>query len=187
MPSPFIAQGGRIRRSPLVEAVASSSKGNSNVTANRSPGNVKSGSGPPGSTQPLGDPNNPTNEDINNALTLAEAGDQTAVDWLKVAGVVGGVAGVAAGGYALTRALRNRGSSKNGAKAIGADNITIDAQTKNASTAVAKKVQKPDLYIDLPPEAVRVVEPRLPTPVKQLPKFDPQISSQAMKAIRILP
>lgn len=96
-----IGQAGRIRLSPLKDAVMSSKAG----TTSSSPAS-KSGAVGGRTSAPV--VNAPTEEQIAQAKELAAKGDQDAIDWLKALGIVGGVAGAGLAGTALYNALRNR-------------------------------------------------------------------------------
>lgn len=178
MAQPFIAEKGVLRSAPLQAAVSSRSaaaEGSNGPSANRA-------SATPGSkSEKL--PEGVTEQQVAEAQAKAANGDQDAIDWLKLIGV-----GAAVGtGYALHKVLSGRKSAKN----MGADNISVDAASPNATTAVAKTVRKkPDLYIDVPEETVRAgyIEPPMrKVPAARTPKFQPSAPRQVMQAIRRLP
>lgn len=116
-----IGQAGRIRLSPLKDAVMSSKAG----TTSSSPAS-KSGAVGGRTSAPV--VNAPTEEQIAQAKELAAKGDQDAIDWLKALGIVGGVAGAGIAGTALYNALRNK-------KTKGAPAASVSSTTGNASTS----------------------------------------------------
>lgn len=178
MAQPFIAEKGVIRLSPLEKAVASSSSTN---TGNGPEANRASADPTRASSQPRL-PEGVTEAQIAEAAAKAENGDQAAIDWLASLGLI---AGAAAGGYAIYSVLRNRGSKKGAS--IGADNIANEAAPPNATSAVAKRTKPVDLYIDRTPPAPTPPVKLLPAPTKQIPRFDPALGSEAIRAIRRLP
>ena len=193
MPEDFKYVGGMgtIRPSPLVKTMAAqkvaATSGNANagndVTANRATAN-------PTSTNPNPNPDLPegvSEADVADAIARAEQGDQSAIDWLKTLGLV---AGTAAGGYVLFKALKAR---KTTPKSMGADNVALDAAAPNAQTAVAKKApKKPDLYVDLERDAVKppagYLSPQntAPVPANKTRGRVPAVEDLS-RAIRILP
>lgn len=177
MAQPFIAEKGVIRLSPLEKAVASrnSAAGGNAESANRATADPNISA----NKQKL--PDGVTEEQVAEAAAKAENGDQAAIDWLTALGITAGAAG---GGYAIYRILRNRGSKKG--KSIGADNIAVDAASPNATSAVAKRTKPIDLYIDRSIKPT-VRNPILPPEQKLLPRFEPSLGSDAIRAIRRLP
>lgn len=185
MPQPFAVQRGRIRLSPLQEAVASaksSSQGNG-PSANRSSANQSGGGVGDISTPKL--PEGVTPEQVADAKAKAAAGDQDAIDWLKTLGLLGGAAAGIAGGAALYNAVKNR---KPKPKTMGADKIATDAATANSSRAVAKAApKKPDLYIDLPETEYTVRSGYLDNPIPKLPApTQPAITKESYNVLRAL-
>lgn len=177
MPSPFIAEKGVIRLSPLEKAVAarstSTADGNG-ADANRATANPNVA----GNKSKL--PEGVTEEQVAEAAAKAEAGDQTAIDWLKTLGIVAGVAGT---GYAVHRILKSR-SAKTTPQSMGADNIATDAAAPNATSAVAKRKPTIDLYVDRSAPDGVVRAGYLPAPNKQLETGQPpRVTLDQMKAL----
>lgn len=159
MPNPpFVGSYGRIRLSPLQEAVAKSN-GATSITGGSS--NLTS-QGLTNQTQYV-DPATGsivTPDEINDAYAKAQAGDKDALDWLNTLGIGAGIAGGAAGGYLLYKSMRNGRRPQQ---------MTPDGQipTETRSTAVVPTKRNPDLYIDLPETEYKTVDDYLPKrPVK---------------------
>lgn len=145
-----IGQAGRIRLSPLKQAVASSKQG---TTATASPtddvgGAVDNEQGEMPHATEL--PEGVTPEQVATAQQLAAQGDQDAIDWLKIIGIGAGVVGTGVAGTALYKALRN----------------------KNTKTPKAAPMHSTSVSPKAPSQAVAVVPPARPqlenVPVTQL-------------------
>lgn len=128
-PSPYVGQYGRVRLTPLMQAVSDNStkmsggatSSNSGPKAAPGAGAAAGGAGAGGvSPSPA-----PTQADVDAAKVAAASGDKTAIDWLKTLELAGGIGAAGVGGYALYRAMRaNKGGNQTGsgrtAKASGA-------------------------------------------------------------------
>lgn len=209
MPSPFIAEKGVIRLSPLEKAVAarstSRSTGGNGAHANRA------------SADPTVSPKNATKTDIIDPVTgkiaseqdIAEAkakaasGDQTSIDWLSTLGIVGTTA--VAGALAARKVSKDVGknfvdpagqrSRVITPKTMGADKIATDAASPNATSAVAKKVTPPKTVL-IDPAGQRTPLPQVKsygifadpagTNVKMEKPviFTPKVSTDVIKGIR---
>lgn len=140
MAQPFIAEKGVLRVSPLEKVVAArsnpSSQSSEGNDASATPGSKDGNKGlPPGVDE----------QDVVEAQAKAEAGDQTAIAWLKGLGIAVGTAATA---YGIHRVLSSR--KKKTLPQMGADDIAATAASPNATTAVAKRARRgPDLYIDI--------------------------------------
>lgn len=171
--SPFVGNMGRIRLSPLQEAmtkngVAASSGTNAAATPSISNHDLSTG-------LVDGNGNEVNTLDLKDAEARAAAGDQTAIDWLKALGLVGGVVGGAAGGYMLYKAMKPKASQVN---------PNVEAANTSTSKAVIPKKKPVDLYIDLPQSEYKVVDDYLPKMApKELPVLEPQLMQKAIKAI----
>lgn len=144
MPSPFIAEKGVIRLSPLEKAVAARSNSSTSATGGNGADANRATANPNVSGNQSKLPEGVTEEQVAEAAAKAEAGDQTAIDWLKTLGIVAGVAGT---GYAVHRILKSR-AARTTPQSMGADNIATDAAAPNATSAVAKRKPAIDLYVD---------------------------------------
>jgi len=163
--SPFVGNMGRIRLSPLQEAmtkkgVAASSGTNAAATPSISNHDLSTG-------LVDGNGNEVSTLDLKDAEERAAAGDQTAIDWLKTLGLVGGVAGGAAGGYLLYKSMKGRG---------GQGGMTPDGVIPSQSTDLVPFNRNPDLYIDLPSSEYKAVDGYLPKqPQKRIGQSDPTL------------
>lgn len=105
---PPIGQAGRIRMSPLAQAVASSNSGVGNGNAP-----TMGGGGTDLSSVPTSDAQQGvTPEQVAAAQQAAAQGDQDAIDWLKVMGYGVGALGTGVAGTALYHALKNKKTSQ---------------------------------------------------------------------------
>jgi len=107
---PQIGQAGRIRLSPLQQAVASSKAASMSPTTTASTddvgGVVDQENGEMLHTGEL--PEGITPEQVQAAKQAAAQGDPAAIDWLKMLGIGAGVAGAGIAGTALYKSLKNR-------------------------------------------------------------------------------
>lgn len=176
MPNPpFVGSYGRIRLSPLQEAVAKSN-GATSVTGGSS--NLTN-QGLTNQTQYV-DPATGsivTPDEINDAYAKAQAGDKDALDWLNTLGIGAGIAGGAAGGYLLYKSMK---------KGTKPQQMTPDGQipTQAKSTDIIPKKPPVDLFIDLPQSEYKVMDYLPAAPSKAIKEVKPAIDvTKAIKAI----
>lgn len=152
MAQPFVAEKGVLRLSPLEKAVAArvSQTGGAGV-------DVASvmGGGSASAADATQLPPGVTPEQVAEAQAKAANGDQSAIDWLKTIGLIGGAAGT---GYAIHRVLSGRGSKKT--SKFGAGDIG-DAATSTSTSKAPKALpaQQPMKLLPAPapkPETVIV-------------------------------
>lgn len=156
--SPFIGQAGRVRLTPLEQAVASSKVGGNDKTANRAdptPTGAANRSGKPVKASPDVLPEGVSQEQVDDATARANDGDQTAIDWLKTLGLA---AGAAVGTGVLAATMKRRGL-----KSAGADHIAADAAAPSAASVSSKPAR-------LPPPAERPLLPDAKTLALPAPK-----------------
>lgn len=157
-----IGQAGRIRLSPLASVVASSKQqgaGNGNPTG-------VGGVGPNGTGSNAGDPEQGLDPNEVAAMKQAAAqGDPDAIDWLKAAGIVAGVAGAGVAGTALYHALKNKKAPTPASSKFGASDLAAASKPKTTSTAVVPadipvtQLRDEHLVHPLPaPEEARVLQ-----------------------------
>jgi hypothetical protein len=167
----LVVQGGRVRPSKLKLAEAASIAATQALDAKGGISSPAQASKASFSIDPSKIPDNVSPEDVAQAVTDAEAGDQAAIDWLKTLGLIGGTAAAVGGGYLLSKALRNRNQK------------TSTTKSTATTTAVSKTATpKSDLYIDLPKTEYKEKLIKLPKAAPK-PRLNMKSTVKALKGL----
>lgn len=182
MPGERISQGNVLRMSPLAQAVASNKQ---QGVGSAQSGALGASTLPQSSGMVPADgsmsPPQLTEDELAMLEERAAAGDADALSLLEALGYVAGAGGVAAGGYALYKALQGRKP-----QAGPAEMNLGSGMPGSSSTAVDIPVTR--VYEEVIPPPSQQIQPQ--TPLRQLPppeqpKLPPQVNPQRiMRSLR---